>query len=34
MTKRLKGVFTALVTPFDPSGAIDWAAFEDRKSVV
>jgi len=28
MTKRLKGVFTALVTPFDPSGAIDWAAFD------
>lgn len=25
---RLKGVFTALVTPFDAQGAIDWPAFE------
>lgn len=25
---RFKGVFTALVTPFDASGHIDWAAFD------
>lgn len=28
MTHRFRGVFTALVTPFDEQGAIDWPAFE------
>ncbi|MFC7705434.1 4-hydroxy-tetrahydrodipicolinate synthase [Plastorhodobacter daqingensis] len=27
-TLRLRGVFTALVTPFDETGGIDWAAFD------
>lgn len=28
MEKQFRGVYTAMVTPFTPDGAIDWAAYE------
>src|SRR2546421_558723 len=27
-TKSFRGIFTALVTPFQPDGGIDWKAYE------